>query len=460
MVSYAPVKNTDPDPDRTTPWQWVAVVVLSLSTFVVVTSEMLPVGVLTPMADGLRISSGTAGFSLTITGLVTAVTAPAVPRLLGAVDRRLVLAVAMLVLAAGNALSAVAHGFGLLVVSRIVLGIGMGAVWGLAAAVAMRLVAPRNAALAVSAAVSGVAAASVVGVPLGTLISNSFGWRAAFAALSVAAVVLAAGLLLSLPRLPRPAVPAGTSDRDAHEPLLRTRSVTVGLVLILFLVTAHFGAYTYVRPVLEERTALSPGAVALVLLVYGVFGLVGNFAAGALAARRARVTVLGLTVGIGAAIALLAIFSTIGSLTGVSVALWGLTYGGLSVAAQIWMTQSAPHRVEQVTGLYVGVFTAAIALGAFLGGTIMESGGITPLLWSAAGLSVVALAVGLIGPGPTALPGDPADPAATPEGSPGSAPAEPDAARTVESPAGSSAGAPAAAAPAGPAVAPSGKSKS
>ncbi|WP_405796519.1 MFS transporter [Streptomyces sp. NBC_01506] len=393
----------------------MSVAVLSLSTFVVVTSEMLPVGVLTPMADGLRISPGTAGYSLAITGVVTAVTAPAVPRLLGAVDRRVVLAVAMVVLAAGNALSAVAQGFGLLVVSRIVLGIGMGAVWGLSAAVATRLVAPRNAALAVSAAVSGVAAASVVGVPLGTLVSNAFGWRAAFASLSVAAVVLAAGLVLALPRLPRPVTPAGADDGAAREPLLRTASVTVGLALIVFLVTAHFAAYTYVRPVLEERTELTPGAVALVLLVYGLFGLAGNFAAGALAARRARVTVLGLAAGIAAAIALLALFGTVAGLTGISVALWGLAYGGLSVAGQIWMTQSAPHRVEHVTGLYVGVFTAAIALGAFLGGTVVESAGITPLLWSAAALAVVSLTIGLLGSGPPPSPRRPADATTPPD---------------------------------------------
>ncbi|WP_229899190.1 MFS transporter [Streptomyces hiroshimensis] len=376
---------------------------LSLSTFVVVTSEMLPVGVLTPMAEGLHISAGTAGFSLSITGLVTAVTAPAVPRVVGALDRRVVLAVAMVVLAAGNALTTMAGGFGLLVVSRIVIGVGMGAVWGLASAVAPRLVAPRNATLAISLAIGGVAAASVIGVPLGTFVGNTFGWRAAFGSLSGAAVILAAGLLMALPGLPRPAAPAG-DDHAGREPLLRNAPVVAGLALIVFLVTAHFAAYTYVRPVLEERTGSSPGAIALLLLLYGVFGLIGNFASGALAARRARVTMLGLTVGIGVSIALLALFGTIAGVAGVSIALWGLTYGGLSVAGQIWMTQSAPHRAEHVTGLYVGVFTAAIALGAFLGGIVVEAASITPLLWSAAALAVVALAVGLFAPGPRPAP--------------------------------------------------------
>ncbi|WP_079193960.1 MFS transporter [Streptomyces sp. CB02923] len=415
MASDTSVKDTGIDTARTTPWQWVAVAVLSLSTFVVVTSEMLPVGVLTPMADGLRISPGSAGFSLSITGLVTAVTASLVPRMVGPLDRRLVLAVAMVVLAAGNALTTAANGFGLLVVSRIVIGVGMGAVWGLASAVATRLVAPRNVALAVSLAIGGVAAASVVGVPLGTFVGNAFGWRAAFASLSAAAVLLAAGLLLALPRLPRPASPVDADTHTRREPLLRTASVTVGLVLIVFLVTAHFAAYTYVRPVLEERTGMAPGAIALLLLVYGAFGLVGNFAAGALAARRARATVLSLAVGISAAIVLLAFFGANTGVVGVSIALWGLAYGGLSVAGQLWMTQSAPHRIEHITGLYVGVFTAAIALGAFLGGTIVEAASITPLLWSAAALAVVALAVGVFGPGPTRRPRRTADSSTLPE---------------------------------------------
>ncbi|CAL9596083.1 Purine ribonucleoside efflux pump NepI [Streptomyces sp. enrichment culture] len=397
MGSYAPVTDSGTDLRRTTPRQWAAIAVLSLSTFVVVTSEMLPVGVLTPMAEGLGISTGSTGLSLTITGLVTAVTAPAVPRLLGTLDRRLVLAVAMLVLAAGNALTAVANGFGPLLVSRIILGIGMGTVWGLAAAVAPRLVAPRDAALAVSFAVSGVAAASVAGVPLGTFIGNAFGWRAAFTTLSVAAVVLAAVLLPVLPRLPRVTAPAGGDPHTDRRPLLRIPAVAVGLALITVLVTAHFAAYTYVRPVLEDRTGLTPGAIAGLLLLYGVFGLIGNFVTGALAARRARLTVTALATGIGVSLVLLALFGALAGVTALSIALWGLTYGGLSVAGQIWMTQLAPHRAEHITGLYVGVFTAAIALGAFIGGTLVEAGGVTLVLWSAAILSLLAVVIGLSG---------------------------------------------------------------
>lgn len=378
--------------------QWLAVAILSLCTFIVVTSEMLPVGVLTPMAGGLGITPGMAGYSLTITGVVAAIAAPIAPRVLGPLDRRTVLAVAMVLLAVGNVLTVLAPDFAVLVVSRTVLGIGMGVVWSLAAVVAPRLVAPRHAALAVSLAVSGVAAASVIGVPLGTVIGDAFGWRSAFGALTATALLLAVVLLLALPKLPKPVADAGTASTGG-QPLLRTPAVAVGLIIVFFLVTAHFAAYTYIRPVLENSTGISAASIAAVLLAYGVFGLIGNFAAGALAAKRPRATVLLLALGILAAVAVLALFSAVAAITIAAIIVWGLAYGGLSVAGQIWMTRAAVGNEENVTGLYVGVFTASIALGAFLGGTVFEIVGMTPLLWTAAALALAALTTALLGPG-------------------------------------------------------------
>ncbi|EME50509.1 major Facilitator Superfamily protein [Amycolatopsis decaplanina DSM 44594] len=368
---------------------------LTLSTFLVVTSEMLPVGMLTPMADGLGLSPGATGLSLTVTGLVSAVTAPVVPRLLGNLDRRRVLAAAVVVLAAGNGLTTIAVDFGLLMVSRVVLGIGMGAVWGMASAVAIRLVAPRDSALAVSFVVSGVAAASVLGVPLGTFVGNAFGWRAAFCALTVIALLLVPALLLTLPTLRRPVVVAETGAGQRRS-LFRPAVVT-GLAVVVLLVTAHFAAYTYVRPALEELPRMPADAIALLLLLYGVFGLIGNFVAGAGAGRRPRLTVLLLAAGIAVALGVLALFGASALAAGIAIALWGMAYGGLSVGAQLWMTAIAPDRVEHVTGLYVGVFTGSIALGAFAGGLVVEGAGVLPLLWSTAALAVVSLLVGSAG---------------------------------------------------------------
>ncbi|WP_324189523.1 MFS transporter [Nocardia cyriacigeorgica] len=391
------IRTAPSDDPMIAPGGWGAIAVLALSTFVVVTSEMLPVGVLTPMSRGLAISAGSTGFSLAITGVVTAVTAPVVVRLIGATDRRLVLAAATAVLAVGNLVTALANGFALLAAGRVIVGVGMGAVWALAAAVAPRLVRPRYSAAAVSIVVGGVAVASVLGVPVGTFVGELAGWRSAFALLAAAALALSLALVRVLPPLPHPATRTSAGTEPArwwHVPAVRT-----GLAVIVFIVTAHFAAYTYVRPALEQLAGLDASAISALLLIYGAFGLIGNFAAGAGAARHARITLLVLVGGV--TIALLGLVLA-GSLAGaaVAVAIWGLAYGGLSVCGQLWMNQAAPEHREQVTGVYVGVFTGSIALGAFAGGIVIDAVGLHPLLWAAIVTAVAALLIVAVGRAP------------------------------------------------------------
>lgn len=373
---------------------WFPVLVLTLSTFLVVTSEMLPVGVLTPMSEGLGISQGTTGFSLAVTGVVAAVTAPFVSRVIGDLDRRTVLVAAVLVLAAGNLITALATGFGVLALGRVVVGIAMAAVWALAAATASRVVTERFAATAVSTVVSGVAAASVLGVPLGTFVGDLTGWRSAFGMLVLAALLLAAGSALVLPPLPPQTSTAGSRPGGS---LWTIPAVRIGLIAVTCVVTAHFAAYTYVRPILEKLTGIHGAAVSLLLLVYGLCGIVTNFVAGVTAAHRARATLFVLATGIVAA--LLAVLFFGASPVGVSIALivWGLAYGGVSVCSQLWAIQAAPDQREKVTGLYVGAFTGSIALGSFLGGVIFDSAGLPVLLWGSAGVAAVAALVTIPG---------------------------------------------------------------
>ncbi|WP_063129537.1 MFS transporter [Nocardia fusca] len=370
--------------------RWSSIAVLALSTFLVVTSEMLPVGVLTPMSEGLGITPGTAGFSLAVTGVVAALAAPFVSRTIGGADRRHVLVAAALVLAAGNLITAIAQGFAVLALGRVVVGFAMATVWALAAALATRLVDASRAGPAVSTVVSGVAVASVVGVPFGTFLGDIAGWRSAFGLLALAALVLAAGLAALLPALP-PRQDAGSGEHSGS--LLAIPAVRRGLIAVTLLVTAHFAAYTYVRPVLEELSGIHGAGISLLLLVYGLCGIVANFAAGAAATRRVRSTVLVLATGITAALLALPLVGTAPISAAVVLVLWGFSYGGVSVCSQIWAVQAVPERREAVTGLFVGAFTGSIALGSFLGGVILDGVGSSVLLCVSAGVAAAAALV-------------------------------------------------------------------
>ncbi|MGP9020809.1 MFS transporter [Streptomyces sp. BR1] len=363
-----------------------AVLAVAATTFSVVTTEMLPVGLLSPLGDALGVSEGTAGLAVTLPGVVAAVTAPLLPALAGRTDRRTLLVALVLLLAAADLVSALAPGFGVLLGARLVVGVCIGGVWALAAGLAHRLVRAEAVGRATAVVFSGIAVASVVGVPAGALVGELAGWRWGFAAVGLLALAVAALLAVLLPPLPaeravRPAQLAG---------LLALRPVRVGLLLVLLLVTGHFAAYTYVRPVLERVDGISPDAVSGLLLLYGVAGVVGNFVAGATAAGRALPVISGL---LAAVLALLAFAQGSALLSIVLLAVWGLAYGGVSVTTQTWLLAAAPRSPEAASALLVGVFNAAIALGAAVGGAVVNGSGETVVLVVGAGLAGGALLV-------------------------------------------------------------------
>ncbi|MFE7745032.1 MFS transporter [Nocardia sp. NPDC057455] len=368
---------------------WLGVGAVTAGTFTVVTSEMLPVGLLTPIGSALRVSEGRAGLALTVTGLVAAVSAPVVTAASGRLERKVVLCGLMAVLALGNFGAAWAPTFGVLIGARVLVGIGMGGVWAIAASLAARLVPARSVIAATSLVFSGVAVASVLGIPAGTFLGALAGWRITFVAAAGLALLVLAAMAALLPRLPAVETMAlGGVLRLGGQPGLR-----VALLVVAFLVTGHFAAYTYVRPVLEEVTGVGAQTIGTLLLAYGIAGVAGNFAAGAAAARAPRRTlvVIGSVLG-GAAIALPLLGASLPQAVALMI-VWGLSYGGVSVSAQSWVFAASPQHREGASALFTGVFNAAIALGSLIGGLAADGIGLAAALWLGGALAVVAVLV-------------------------------------------------------------------
>ncbi|MEV4927585.1 MFS transporter [Streptomyces roseoverticillatus] len=368
---------------------WPAVAAVAAGTFSVVTSEMLPVGLLTPIGSGLGVPAGTAGLTMTVPGLVAAVAAPAVPAAAGRLDRRWVLVGLMGLLAAANLLSAAAPHIVVLVGLRVLVGVCIGGVWAVAAGLAVRLVPERSVGAATSLVFSGIAVASVLGVPAGTLAGGLGGWRVAFAAVGVLSLAVAAALALLLPPLPperavRPAEVAG---------LLRIPGVRAGLLVVLLLVTGHFAGYTFVRPVLERASGAGAGLISGLLLAYGAAGVAGNFLAGAAAARSPRRVLLVISAALAVVVPAMSVPAGGAVAAGALVVGWGLAYGGVSVATQGLLTASAPAAREAASALFVSAFNAAIALGALLGGRAVDAVSLPAALWLGGLLVAGALGV-------------------------------------------------------------------
>ncbi|MFC3998780.1 MFS transporter [Nocardiopsis sediminis] len=376
--------------------QWAAVAVVAAATFTVVTAEMLPVGLLTPMAGSLRVSEGAAGLTLTITGLVAALSAPLVPLVAGHFDRRLLLCLLMAVLAIANLVSAWAPHFAVMVVARVLVGLAMGGVWSLAAGLAVRLVPERSVGTATSLIFSGIAIASVLGVPAGTYIGDLGGWRSAFAVTGAVALLVAVAMAVLLPRLP---AERGTRAGGVAG-LFRNPRITTGLTLVALLVAGHFAAYTYIRPVLEDTAGADATQVGTLLLCYGIAGIAGNFAAGTTAPAAPRATLAVTSALIAASVLLIPVIGGTAAAAAGLLVVWGAAYGGVSVGAQTWLMSSAPEAREAASALFVGVFNGSIAIGALIGGRVVDAAGPPSVMWLGGALAVGALVVTMAGRAP------------------------------------------------------------
>jgi predicted MFS family arabinose efflux permease len=388
MHTTAPPRTTVPA-HRSSRTAWAGVVAVTAGIFAIVTTEILPIGLLTSIGAGFEISDGMAGLMMTMPGVLAAVAAPLVTVTTARLDRRMMLCACILLLAAANFLAAAADDYWLLLASRVLVGVTIGGFWSIGAGLASRLVPPASVGRATAVIFSAVPLGSVLGVPAGTFIGEVAGWRTAFVVLGVFSTAVLAALVLTVP-----ALPAERPTRAAElVGMLRGTGTRFALVLTFLIVAAHFGAYTYVTPFLEDVTEAGPSAVTVVLLVYGAAGMAGNFLCGAAVSRYPRATFAALAAAIAASTLLLPVLGR--GLPGAIVLLtvWGIAYGGVPVCSQTWFAKSAPQSIEASSVLFTASFQATIAIGALAGGFVVDRSSPAAVMTLAGVIAVVTALV-------------------------------------------------------------------
>ncbi|RWP65031.1 MFS transporter [Mesorhizobium sp.] len=374
---------------------WGVVVSLALGVFGLVTAEFLPASLLTPLAQDLGVTEGTAGQAVTATAVVGAIAAPTMAIVTKRLDRRLVMWGLTVLLILSNLLAAFASSLPVLLIARIMLGISLGGFWSMSAAMAMRLVPMRLMPRAMSIILTGVSVATVCAAPVGAYVGDIWGWRTAF---MIAAVVGALALLVQIATLPK-LPPAGVASFRTLLEVIKRPLIRVALLVVLLVASGHFAGFTYVRPFLEKVPALDIETISLVLLAYGIGGFFGNFA-GEFMAERSLKTAVGLAPLLIAVAALLLL--TIGAspaVAAIAVAAWGFAFGAVPVGLQTWLVRAAPDQAESAGGLMVATFQVAIALGAVFGGLLVDNAGVaSAFAYCGIATLLAALAAFLVGP--------------------------------------------------------------
>src|SRR5580704_682662 len=376
--------------------QRLAVFSVALGTFTLVTNEFLPVALLTGIRTSLGVSQGTAA---------TMVTVPAV--VAGQLDRRLVLLPMAGLFVVSDALSAAAPNFATMLLARFLLGAGIGGFWAIGASIGGRLVPDTRAAWARSVIFSGISLAIVLGVPVAAFVGGWLGWRIAFAAAGGLALLALILMALLLPKIgvQRPVT------RAEMVRVLRAPNARLGLVVTLGLVAGQYAAYTFITPFLAKADHAGPRVVSVLLLVFGVGGLVGNFGVVRLLSRRMKATVVGMAATLAVATAVMPVVGGWRPAIAVVLAVWGLAYGAMTVAMQTWVFTADRQDLWSGSALYPAVFQASIAVGSLLGGVVVGIVGDRGAIWT--GTVVAALA--LLGFGLFARPAPPGSGPAGPE---------------------------------------------
>ncbi|MFJ8330140.1 MFS transporter [Streptomyces sp. NPDC094437] len=366
----------------------LALLALAIGAFGIGTTEFVIMGVLPEVAADFGVSIPTAGWLVSGYALGVVLGAPLLTVLGTRVSRKKMLMSLMGLFVVGNALSAFAPTFGLMLTGRVIASLAHGAFFGIGSVVAANLVAPHKKASAISLMFMGLTVANIVGVPLGTYVGQAAGWRVTFVLVAALGVVGLLGVARLIPETGRPESP----DVRAEFAAFRNVQVWLALAMTVLGYGGVFAAITYITPMMTEVAGYSAGAVTWLLVLFGAGMFLGNLVGGRFA-DRALMPMLFTALG---ALSLTLLLFTATAHHKVLAALTLTLVGALGFATvpplQKWVLDQASAAPTLASAANIGAFNLGNALAAWLGGVVISAGlGYTAPNWIGALLSGTAL---------------------------------------------------------------------
>ena len=365
-----PVETTQAPTLPATRTAVLAIVALALGGFAIGTTEFVTMGLLPDIADGVQASIPSAGHFISAYALGVVVGAPTIAALGARLPRRS-LAVGLLVaFIAGNTLSALAPGYASLVLARFVAGLPHGAYFGVASLIAASLVPAHQRGRAVSSVMLGLASANVAGVPAATWLGQHLGWRSAYWAVVVIGALTVLVVLAVVPSVP------GRAEATIRSELGALKRPQV--VLTLLVATVGFGGmfamYSYIAPTVTDEAHTSAGFVPVVLLAFGLGGVLGTALGGRLADRALFRSLVGATLAVGLLLGVMVLAA--GQIVALTATVFAVAAAAstMVVLLQLRLMEVAGDAQMLGAALNHSALNAANALGAWLGGLVIAAG--------------------------------------------------------------------------------------
>ena len=371
----------------------VALLALALSAFAIGTTEFVIMGLLPEVAGDLQVSIPSAGWLISGYALGVAIGAPIMALLTAKLPRKRTLILLMIIFIIGNVLCALAYTYNLLMLARVITALCHGAFFGIGSVVAASLVAPSRQASAVALMFTGLTLANVLGVPLGTWFGQLFGWRATFWGVAIIGILAFIALIVS--------VPTNKDEKPVHLAseisALANGKLWLSLLMTVCFAAAMFALFSYIAPLLLQVTGISDRGVSWTLFRIGAGLTVGNIVGGKLADWKVSFSLI-------LSFSLIAVFSLLFSWTShalwlaeVTLFLWAMATFATVPGLQINVVRHGKDAPNLVSTLNISAFNVGNALGAWVGGAVIDKGyGLTAVPVAAAALAAAGLVVCLL----------------------------------------------------------------
>lgn len=345
---------------------WLRVVTLAIAAFIFNTTEFVPVGLLSDIAASFHMETAQVGIMLTIYAWGVALMSLPFMLLTSQMERRKLLIGLFVVFIASHVLSFMAWNFTVLVISRVGIAFAHAVFWSITASLAIRLAPAGKRAQALSLIATGTALAMVLGLPIGRIVGQYFGWRTTFFAIGMGALITLVCLIKLLPKLP-----SEHSGSLKSLPLLMRRPALMSIYLLtVIVVTAHYTAYSYIEPFVQVVAGFSANFATVLLLILGGAGIIGSILFGKLGNKHASALV---SSAIGLLLAcLLLLMPAAGSESHLAILslFWGVAIMIIGLGMQVKVLALAPDATDVAMSLFSGIFNLGIGAGALVGNQI------------------------------------------------------------------------------------------
>lgn len=363
------------------------VILLAFAGFVFNTTEFLPVALLSDIADSFHIPVEQAGLMITLYAWIVSLMSLPFMLMTAKLERRSLLIKLLIVFVTSHVLSVLAWDFWVLLISRIGIAFTHAIFWSITASLAVRVAPKDKKAQAIGLLAMGSALAMVLGLPLGRVIGQYFGWREAFAIIAVLAFTILILLYRFLPHL---------ESRNAGSlrslPLLIKRPLLLGLyALTILIISAHFTAYSYIEPFMVRIGEMSDSAATTILLIFGLSGITASLLFNRFY-RRSPTAFLLTSMGIlGLSLVLLLPLSGSQFSMFLLAFIWGIGISGIGLSLQVRVLQLASDATDVAMAIYSGLYNVGIGGGALLGNQVMQHLGLANIGFSGAAFAMLGI---------------------------------------------------------------------